>query len=71
MTAVKFQAKLFSSLVRSLSKILHSLHKVQSCLTSASASCLIAFLYLSVSVLYENFILSLDLIYKLFHCVRI
>ena len=36
-------------------------------ITSASASCLVTFLYLSGSVLSEHIVLSFDLIYKLFH----
>jgi hypothetical protein len=61
--------QLFSSLYRHLSKILHCLHKVKSSLTSTCSSSLISFFNLSVSVLYEYFILCLDLIYKLFHVV--
>ena len=59
--------RLLCSLNRSLSEILHSLHEVESSLTSACTCSLVTLLYLSVSVSYEYLVLCLDLIYKLFH----
>ena len=59
--------KLLCSLNRSLAELLHSLHEVESSLTSASASSLVTLLYLCVCVSYEYLVLCLDLIYKLFH----
>ena len=63
--------ELLGSVNRYLSELLHSLHKVKGSLTCTSASSLISFLYLSLSVLCENLVLCLDLIYKLFHCFKV